>query len=137
MWVISVLARKRIARRFSSIKTKVVGATFLSYSHQSLDRLDELLCIPPYTVFENDLDILDIADARGGIALYDHQIGLLTRGDRTYAGIFTQKFCSIQTVDLDRLERRKPCFDKKFNPAKISEPRHDPAVACGIEPGDQ
>src|SRR4051812_1648413 len=65
--------------------------TALSDPDESLDGLNEFLRIVTDAIFENDLDVFNVTDRRGGIAFYDHQVGLLAHGGGTQVGVFTQE----------------------------------------------
>ena len=54
----------------------------LTNPDQTLNRLDQLLGIVTDAVLENDLDILDVEDARRRVAFHDHQVRCLADCDR-------------------------------------------------------
>src|ERR1051326_3334454 len=70
-----------------------------SCPYLALHRLNKLFRIPTYSILEHQLDVFDIADVGGRIALHQHNIGLLARRQRPDAVTFTQKLRAIQRCD--------------------------------------
>src|SRR5260370_31557629 len=85
------------------------------YPHQPLHRLDQFFRIVADAIFENDLDLFDVADVRRGISFNNHQVSLFARSDRTDAGVLSQKLCAVEAGNLDRFDRSKTRFDQELD----------------------
>jgi hypothetical protein len=62
---------------------------------------------------------------------------LLANRDRSDPRIFIKKLRAVQTVDLDRLDRRESRFDKKLDSTQIAKARDDTAVTGRVQSCDQ
>src|SRR5690349_25124755 len=83
--------------------------------HQPLYRLNHLLRIVAHSIFENDLDILNVVDIRSRISLDYHQVSLFGHSNRTDSRAFAEKLCAVEARDLNRLEWGEACLHKPLN----------------------
>src|SRR3954468_21557740 len=79
------------------------------------DRLNQFVRIVADTVFEHGLDILDIPNFLGRIALNYHQIRLFAGRDCPDALKFSEILRSVVGRDVNRLHWREPCLDQQLH----------------------
>src|SRR5690349_3596580 len=111
--------------------------TDLTDAYQTLYGLDQLLRVVAYAVFENDLDLFDVADTGGRVTFHHHQIRLFAGCNRADARFLTKKLRAVQRRDLDRFERRKTGLHQQLHLTLIAKACDDAAVARRIEPGQK
>ncbi len=106
----------------------------LTNTDESLDRLDQFLRVVANAVFENDFDVFDVGNCRGGISFHHHQIGLFARRDRTDARVFAEKFRAIECCDLYCFGRVKPASTSSSTCLRSPKPATMPPLPVGSSP---
>src|SRR6185312_12830344 len=80
----------------------------------SLHGCDQLRRVVADPLLEHDVDVLEVGDARGRVAVQHDEVGLLAYCDGTDFRRASEKGRAVERADLDRLERREPALDEEF-----------------------
>src|SRR5260221_1041649 len=72
--------------------------------------IEQLSGVVADTVFEDDLDVLDVRDVDGRIAFHHHEIGVLPGRNRADPILAAEKARAVQRRDANGLDRREPRF---------------------------
>src|SRR5262249_16884357 len=101
------------------------------------DGIEQLLRVVTDAVLEDDLDVLDVRDARRRVALDHDQVRVLPGRDRTDLPVAAEEDRAVQRRDPDRLDRREPGLDQQLDFPLIAEARDHAAIADRVGSREQ
>ena len=90
--------------------------------------LDQFVRVIADSVLEHRLDVLDVFDLLGGIALDQNEVRILAGCEGTDAILLAEIGRAIRGPDLDGFNRGESGFDQQFYFALIAEPRKRAAI---------
>src|SRR6266568_6538306 len=104
----------------------------LIFSIVALHRFEQLFGVVSDAVLEDDFDVFDIRDARGGIALHHHEVRVLSGRDRADLILAAEKDRTVQRRDPNRLDRCESGLHQQLDLPLIAKARNVAANADGI-----
>src|SRR5262245_20213838 len=114
-----------------------LAAARLVLAVMPLHRLEQLRRVVTHSVLEDELDVLDVGDASGRIALQDDEVRALADRNRADAACLTEVGGAVERRDPDRFDRRKPGFDQQLDLALVTVARDVSVEANGIRAGEE
>src|SRR5215472_6906273 len=106
-------------------------------AHETPNGLDELRRVITHTIFKHGFYFFDVIYFRGGVTVNYHKVCLLASSQGADSVHLAEEFRAVGASDVDRLHRRETRFHQQFHFTLIAESGDHPAVARGIETGEQ
>lgn len=99
--------------------------------------IDQTVRVVASAIFENDLDILDVRDARRRVAFDQHEIRTLTRCECPDVLLPTEEVRAVLRGYMNRFNGTKTRFDQEFYLPLIAVPWQNPAIPSRVRPREQ
>src|SRR5579883_1407217 len=106
-------------------------------SRRALDGIEQLRWVVALAIFEDQLHLADVGDARGGVAVDHYQVGLLAGGHGAEMVQLAEIFRPVGCRDLNGFERRESALHQQLDIALVGETGEGAAVAGRVGAGHE